>query len=238
MIDNDIMVLNQINRQKLSRTLCFTSSAVYFCFESGQNQNRTSLLEVVEISSASRQKYLSDVLNSWAIAVDHVILIIPNLILSYTDCTSRPHVAAPGLRPGAKRRTAYHHSHFSLSLSFSFSFSLSLSLSLSRTKLSCHIDNDIMVLNQINRQKLSRTLCFTSSAVYFCFESGQNQNRTSLLEVVEISSASILPFLRSKSTNTSLRCFCRLQNARRANLYYLQQTCPILILSTLTALIR
>eukprot|EP00116_Pleurobrachia_bachei_P000759 sb/3461021/ len=38
----------------------------------------------------------------------------------------------------------------------------------------------------------------------FLSESGQNQIWTSLLEVVEISSASILPFCRSKSTNTSL----------------------------------
>eukprot|EP00116_Pleurobrachia_bachei_P014951 sb/3475213/ len=83
-------------------------------------------------------------------------------------------------------------------------------------------------------------------------ESGQNQNWTSLLEVVEISSASILPFLRSKSTNTSLSttqglflsgisnfCFEFMGTSDKntsviANLYYLQQTCPILILSTLT----
>eukprot|EP00116_Pleurobrachia_bachei_P009566 sb/3469828/ len=95
-------------------------------------------------------------------------------------------------------------------------------------------------------------------------ESGHNQNWTSLLEVVEISSASILPFCRSKSTNTSACKFHRANGrAERdktqglflsgiqifgcdvmgasdknssviANLYYLQQTCPILILSTLT----
>eukprot|EP00116_Pleurobrachia_bachei_P010158 sb/3470420/ len=47
-------------------------------------------------------------------------------------------------------------------------------------------------------------LFFPWSKLFENSESGQNQNWTSLLEVVEISSASILPFCRSKSTNTSL----------------------------------
>eukprot|EP00116_Pleurobrachia_bachei_P007556 sb/3467818/ len=65
-------------------------------------------------------------------------------------------------------------------------------------------------------------------------ERGQNQNWTSLLEVVEISSASILPFCRNNPCVLLTPTKYQQQNARRANLYYLQQTCPILILSTLT----
>eukprot|EP00116_Pleurobrachia_bachei_P018725 sb/3478987/ len=66
---------------------------------------------------------------------------------------------------------------------------------------------------------------------------------------------SILRFCRSKSTHPSLRYICyvgripagsifikqdrnnpsaKTQNAHNSNLYYLQQTCPILIRSTLT----
>eukprot|EP00116_Pleurobrachia_bachei_P007593 sb/3467855/ len=36
-----------------------------------------------------------------------LLALLHFITLSHTDCTSRPHVAAPGLRPGAKRRVLY-----------------------------------------------------------------------------------------------------------------------------------
>eukprot|EP00116_Pleurobrachia_bachei_P010102 sb/3470364/ len=73
---------------------------------------------------------------------------------------------------------------------------------------------ELLVLAQCSHDNIVRLLdCYLHNQQIYVSsvvnESGQNQNWTNLLEVVEISSASILPFCRSKSTNTSLSCFSR-----------------------------